>query len=595
MISKTIEDWVDSVAKLTTPKKVLWCDGSERERETLVQQLFDEHKNGGRPFLKINQKKYPGGFWYSSDPSDVARSTEITYICTPKKEEAGPTNNWMNPMVAKNKGETLLQGSMRGRTMFVVPFSLGPADSPWSRTGIQITDSPYVVLNKHLLYRVGEMSRDTDEKNIMWGVHTLRDLNPQNRCVLHFPEENLVWSIGSGYGGNALLGKKCFSLRLATHSGLKEGWLPEHMMVIGLEDPDGEVTYIAGAFPSACGKTNLAMLRSSLPGYKVWTISDDLCWMFPGKDGRLRAISIEKGFFGVAPGTSIDTNPNMMEAVKQNTIFTNVGLTRNREPWWEGIGYDPPSGLRDWQTKRWNKENGPAAHPNARFTVPAKHCTFMSPRWNDPDGVPISAILFGGRRSDTMPLVYQTFNWQHGIFVGLSLASHTTAAETGAIGTLRRDPFAMLPFLGINIGDYVKLHLDVGRQLTKPPKIFGWNVFRKDENGKYFWPGFKENARILKWIVDRVKRKFNFRGSPLGLIPDHNAIELDGLNLHENIMEKLLQVDRGQCEKEAESLSQYFDTLGEKLPQEMKNELTGLQSRLKPQWMNSVQPQSSKK
>ncbi len=553
-----LEEMVE-LAKETMADNVKICDGSAKEFEELTQKMLAD-----RALIALNPKTYPGCFLHRSAPHDVARTEKVTFICTRKKDDAGPTNNWMDPKEAGEKMTSLFRGSMRGRTMYVVPFSMGPVNSRFSRLGIEITDSPYVVLNMHYLVRIIPATRLSSEepKDIMYGLHSLGDLSPEKRFIMHFPETNTVASIGSGYGGNALLGKKCFALRLASYIGRDEGWLAEHMMVLGLEDISGRITYIAGAFPSACGKTNLSMLASELPGYKVWTVSDDLCWLHVGADGRLWAINPESGFFAVAPGTGPATNPNMLAAVKRNTIFTNIALTPANEPWWEGIGTEAPEGLVDWQGRPWDK-SGPAAHPNARFTAPFHQCPSASPEADKPNGVPISAIIFGGRRADTVPLLFEAFDWQHGMFLGLSIASETTAATTGEIGVLRRDPFAMLPFTGYNMADSVRHRLEVGAKLSRPPKVFHLNLFAQDDEGKYLWPGFKENIRLLKYIAERVHGEVSAKETPIGLVPNGYGI----------------QIDEAQWEKEAVLLDTHLESLGNRLPEEMWEELAELRKR----------------
>src|ERR671923_353727 len=472
-----LEQWVEECAQLTHPKNIHWCDGSEAEYQHMIHDMLETGT-----LIELNQKEYPGCYLHRSDPTDVARTEHLTYVCTGEREDAGPNNNWMAPAEAKTKVGALFNGSMRGRTMYVVPYIMGPVASPYSQIGVELTDSPYVAVSMRIMTRMGQVALERlgASDNYVKGLHALGDLSPDHRFILHFPEERLIWSIGSGYGGNALLGKKCLALRIASVMRRDEGWMAEHMLILGLEDPSGEVTYMAAAFPSACGKTNLAMLVSPLEhmGYKVWTVGEDICWMHPGPDGRLWAINPEAGFFGVAPGTSSKTNPNVMAAIRQNTIFTNVALTPASEPWWEGMDGPVPEQLIDWHGKPWRPGKEKAAHPNSRFTTPARQCPSISSHWEDPQGVPISAIIFGGRRARVAPLVYQSFNWQHGVFMGASMASETTAAATGAVGVVRHDPMAMLPFCGYNMADYFGHWLKVGRQISQPAKIFQVNWFR---------------------------------------------------------------------------------------------------------------------
>jgi phosphoenolpyruvate carboxykinase (GTP) len=534
--------------------------------------------------IRLNQKSYPGCYLHRSHPSDVARTEHLTFICTSRKEDAGPTNNWMAPKEARERVGKLFEGSMKGRTMYVVPYLMGPAGSPYSKLGVEITDSPYVVVNMRLMTRMGKIALDRPggSDGFVPGLHSIGDLSPDRRFILHFPEERLIWSVGSGYGGNALLGKKCFALRIASWMAREENWLAEHNLIIGVEDPAGQVRYIVGAFPSACGKTNLAMLVSPLQhlGYKVWTVGDDIAWLHIGSDGRLRAINPEAGFFGVAPGTSAKTNPNMLAAAGRNTIFTNVALTPNGEPWWEGKDPSPPEGLVDWRGKRWVPSEGKAAHPNSRFTVPAGQCPSISPHWEDPDGVPISAIIFGGRRARVAPLVYQSFSWQHGVFVGAGMASETTAAATGAVGVTRRDPMAMLPFCGYNMADYFGHWLAMGSRLKNPPAIFHVNWFRTDADGKFIWPGFGQNIRVLRWILDRVRGQGKAIETPIGYIPTDDALELDDLKLPPGTMKELLSIDPDAWSEEVDDQGRFFKQFGDRLPREISHEHQKLAHRL---------------
>src|SRR5262245_12847565 len=485
-MSTSLEQWVEESARLTRPDQVVWCDGSQSEIEALTEQML---RDGS--LIELNQASYPGCFLHRSNPNDVARTEHLTFICSENRDEAGPTNNWMSPARARERLGQLFQGCMRGRTMYVVPYLMGPQGSPSSRVGVELTDSPYVVASLRVMTRMGRVASDQLGSSDCFapGLHSLGDLSPERRFIVHFPNERLVWSVGSGYGGNALLSKKCFALRIASVMARAEGWMAEHMLIVGIEDPAGRVAYLAAAFPSACGKTNLAMLipPDALPGYRVWTVGDDIAWIRVGDDGRLWAINPEAGFFGVAPGTGPQSNPNAMATLHRNSLLTNVALTPNREPWWEGIGSEPPLGLLDWQGRPWSANNGKAAHPNSRFTAPARQCPSISPRLDDPQGVPISAIIFGGRRARTMPLVLEAHDWQHGVLLGATMGSETTAAATGAVGVLRRDPMAMLPFCGYNMAEYFAHWLAIGRRLARPAKIFQVNWFRTDPAGTFLW------------------------------------------------------------------------------------------------------------
>ena len=578
-MSTPLEKWVESVARMTRPAQIQWCDGSEGEAARMEDQLVRE----GQTF-PLNEKTHPNCFLHRSDPSDVARTEKVTFICTNDREDAGPTNNWMAPAEAKQTLGGLFDGSMKGRTMFVVPYILGPAASPQSRVGVEVTDSAYVVASMRIMSRMGKVALDRlgSSSDFVPGLHSLGDLSPDRRYVVHFPEENLIWSIGSGYGGNALLGKKCFALRIASWMAREQGWMAEHMLILGLESPTGKVTYMAAAFPSACGKTNLSMMVSALEneGYRVWTVGDDIAWMQVGADGYLHAINPEAGFFGVAPGTNEKTNPNVMTALRKNTIFTNVALTSQREPWWEGLSDQAPAGMLDWQGRVWTAANGPAAQANSRYTVPAIQAPSISPRWEDPGGVPISAFIFGGRRARLAPLVYEAMNWQHGVYIAATMASETTAAITGAVGVTRRDPMAMLPFCGYNMGDYFGHWLEMGRNIPHPPKIFHVNWFRKGADGKFLWPGYGENARVLKWMLERIEGKAAATETPIGAVPTSNAITLDGIDVSRETMKELLHVEPADWAKEHADVGEFFKKFGDRLPEEIHEEHNRLGERL---------------
>jgi phosphoenolpyruvate carboxykinase (GTP) len=574
-----LENWVNEAAKLTRPDRIVYCDGSEAENQSILAEMLR-----GGDSLKLNETTYPNCYLSRSSPNDVARTEHLTFICTPQKDDAGPTNNWMDPEGAKHKVGALLGDAMRGRTMYVIPYILGPVNSPLSKIGVEVTDSPYVVANMRIMSRMGKVAQDKlgASTDFVAGLHSLGDLDPMRRYILHFPQENLIWSVGSGYGGNALLGKKCFALRIASAMAREQGWMAEHMLILGLEAPSGKVTYMAAAFPSACGKTNLAMMVSTLEnqGYRVWTVGDDIAWMRIGADGYLHAINPEAGFFGVAPGTGYNTNPNVMDALHRNTIFTNVAVTPKDEPWWEGIGEAPPPGLINWKGDLWDSSKGPAAHPNARYTVPANQSPSISPQWEAPEGVPISAFIFGGRRARLAPLVYESFNWQHGTFVGATMASETTAAATGEVGITRRDPMAMLPFCGYNMADYFGHWLEMGKKIPHPPKIFHVNWFRRGADGKFLWPGYGENVRVLKWILERVEGRGSAQETPIGYVPGPGGLTMDGLKISPAAIEELLRVNPDDWQSELEDTRQFFDKFGTRLPREMREEHERLASRL---------------
>ena len=566
-----LESWAEEAARLTKPDRIVYCDGSDVEYRRMIELMLRAEDT-----VTLNEKTFPNCHLHRSSANDVARTEHLTFICTRDKDEAGPTNNWMDPDAAKHKVGALFDGAMRGRTMYVVPYIMGPVSSPISKVGAEATDSPYVVASMRIMSRMGQAALDRlgPSNEFVPGLHSLGDLDPTRRYIMHFPEEKLIWSVGSGYGGNALLGKKCFALRIASVMAREQGWMAEHMLVLGLESPDGKVTYMGAAFPSACGKTNLAMMVSALEsqGYRVWTVGDDIAWMKIADDGHLHAINPEAGFFGVAPGTGMLTNPNVMGALRKNTLFTNVAMTAEREPWWEGIGSEPPAGLTNWKGELWDSSKGPAAHPNSRYTVPAKQSPSISPKWEAPEGVPISAFIFGGRRARVAPLVYESFDWQHGVFVGATMASETTAAATGNVGVTRRDPMAMLPFCGYNMADYFRHWLQMGNKIPKPPKIFHVNWFRKGADGKFLWPGYGENVRILKWILERVEGRGAAQETPIGYVPAKNGLTLDGMKISDEALNELLRVNPSDWEAEMEDSKQFLMKFGDRLPREIREE-----------------------
>ncbi len=573
-----LNEWVDEIVARTRPDHVHWCDGSEAEYRKLIE-LMQESGD----LLALNPETHPDCYLHRSDPDDVARVEHLTFVCTEREEDAGPNNHWMAPAEAHALMNGLFSGCMAGRTLYVVPYCMGPIDSPLSRCGVEITDSPYVAANMRLMTRMGQpaLERIEREGQFVKGLHSIGELDPERRYIMHFPEELSIKSFGSGYGGNALLGKKCHALRIASHQARTEGWLAEHMLIVGIENPEGEVRYVAAAFPSACGKTNLAMLippeAYREAGWKVWTVGDDICWLHPGEDGRLYAVNPEAGFFGVAPGTGADTNPNALAMLDRDAIFTNVAVTDDNQPWWEGLDDRVPA--KDWMGRDFDPRNGPAAHPNSRFTVSISRCPTYSDQAENPTGVPIDAIVFGGRRASLIPLVLEARDWNHGVLLGAAMASETTAAATGQVGVVRRDPMAMKPFCGYHFADYWKHWINVGEKLTHPPKIYQVNWFRRDDQGGFIWPGFSENLRVLDWILKRTREEVDAESTPVGNLPRSGDINLDGLGDMPD-MATLLEVDPDGWRAEVDVVEAFLDEFGDRVPETLRRELARVRSEL---------------
>lgn len=586
--NKKLAKWVRAMAKMCQPDTIVWIDGTEDEKRRLEEEAVRTGE-----IIRLNQEKLPGCFYHRTAVNDVARTEHLTYICTRKKHDAGPTNNWMSPKLAYEKAGKFFDGAMKGRTMYVIPFSMGPVGSEFSKIGVELTDSIYVVLNMRIMTRIGKSVLEQLDKGADFTkcLHSKADLDINKRLILHFPEDNTIWSVGSGYGGNVLLGKKCLSLRIASFLAHKEGWFAEHMLILGIEEPNGHIEYVAAAFPSACGKTNLAMLIPpeglKRKGYRIWTVGDDIAWMRIDSDGGLWAINPESGFFGVAPGTNSKTNPNAMAAIKKNTIFTNVLLKPDGTIWWEeGDGPIPQEGI-DWQGQPWKPGTKDAdgkpikgAHPNSRFTAPINQCPTASFRIEQHHGVPISAIIFGGRRMHLAPLVYEAFNWQHGVFLGATMGSELTAAQFGKLGDVRRDPMAMIPFCGYNMATYFRHWLDMGKKMKKAPRIFHVNWFRTDGKGTFLWPGYGENLRVLEWILDRANNRVSARETAIGYVPNPENLDLTGLDISSKVMDKLLEVSPQDWKNELKGIKEFFDMFGRDLPKELHEEYEALRLRL---------------
>ncbi len=589
--NKKVLAWIDEMAKMTKPSNIVWIDGSEEQAEALRAEACSTGE-----LIKLNEELLPNCYLHRTAINDVARVEDRTFICTKKKEDTGNINNWMDPVECYAKLSKLFEGSMAGKTMYVIPYSMGVVGSEFAKIGIELTDSIYVVLNMLIMTRVGKNVVDAlgEDGDFVKGLHARAQLDAENRYIVHFPEDNTIWSVNSGYGGNVLLGKKCFALRIASYLGRKEGWMAEHMLILGIEYPNGDIKYVTAAFPSACGKTNLAMLIPpeiySKKGYKVWTVGDDIAWLRVGKDGRLWAVNPENGFFGVAPGTNEHSNPNALHTTKRDTIFTNVGLnTDNNTVWWEGLDNNPPKHCINWKGEVWDytkynkadKVNTSAAHPNSRFTAMAKNCPCISPEFDNIEGVPVTAIIFGGRRAKTAPLVYQSTSWQNGAFVGSIMASETTAAAAGAVGVVRRDPMAMRPFVGYDMGDYFAHWLAMGTKIPHPPKIFHVNWFRTDDEGNFIWPGFGDNMRVLLWILDRCEGKVDADITPIGYLPKAEDINIEGLDISLDTMKELLTVDKDSWLADVENIKEFYKQIGDRVPQTMYDELAALEARLK--------------
>ena len=578
-----VKSWIDEMAALTQPDNIVWIDGSEEQRQALLEQAFATGE-----MIKLNQELLPNCYLHRTAVNDVARVEHRTFICTSKKEDAGNINNWMDPAECYDKLGKLFKGSMKGQTMYVIPYSMGVVGSDFAKIGIELTDSIYVVLNMLIMTRAGKEVIDAlgDSADFIKGLHARAELDEEKRYIVHFPEDNTIWSVNSGYGGNVLLGKKCFALRIASYLGKKEGWMAEHMLILGIEGPDGDVKYISAAFPSACGKTNLAMLIPpevyAKKGYKVWCVGDDIAWLRVGQDGRLWAVNPENGFFGVAPGTNMKSNPNALLTTKRDTIFTNVVHNlENNTVWWEGLDKNPPKNAVNWKGEPWDCEAGEkGAHPNSRFTALAKNCPCISSEFNSTAGVPISAIVFGGRRAKTAPLVYQSTSWQHGTFVGSIMASETTAAAAGAVGVVRRDPMAMRPFVGYDMGDYFQHWLDMGKKIPNAPKIFHVNWFRTDDEGHFIWPGFGDNMRVLMWILARCEDKVDAVETAIGFVPKAEDINVEGLDIDLDTIKELLRVDTASWKEDIANIKEFYAMIGDRVPAELHEELAALEARL---------------